>query len=74
MSSIIYCDTDTSSRHSYSRSFRPKMESLVEKFASSYRDIVSAALSEDGVSEERKEILLTKFVSLFTDKLRLVHN
>ena len=50
------------------------MESLVEKFASSYRDIVSAALSEDGVSEERKEILLTKFVSLFTDKLRLVHN
>ena len=48
------------------------MESLVDKFASSYRDIVAATLAEDGVSEEQREILLTKFVSLFTDKLRLV--
>ena len=48
------------------------MESLVDKFAASYRDIVAATLTEDGVSEEQKAILLTKFVSLFTDKLRLV--
>ena len=48
------------------------MDSLVDKLASSYRDIVAATLAEDGVSEEQKEILLTKFVSLFKDKLRLV--
>ena len=47
------------------------MESLVDKFASSYRDIVEATLVEDGVTENQRAILLTKFVSLFTDKLRL---
>lgn len=47
------------------------MDSIVDKLASSYRDIVEATLAEDGVSEEQRTILLTKFVSLFTDKLRL---
>ena len=47
------------------------MESIVDKLASSYRDIVEATLAEDEVSEEQRAILLTKFVSLFTDKLRL---
>ena len=47
------------------------MDSIVDKLASSYRDIVEATLAEDEVSEEQRAILLTKFVSLFTDKLRL---
>ena len=47
------------------------MEGIVDKLASSYRDIVEATLSEDGVSEEHRAILLTKFESLFIDKLRL---
>ena len=48
------------------------MESIVDKLASSYRDIVEETLTEDGVSEEQRVILLNKFVSIFTDKLRLV--
>ena len=47
------------------------MEGIVDKLASSYRDIVEATLSEDGVSEDQRAILLAKFESLFTDKLRL---
>ena len=47
------------------------MDDIVNKLASSYRDIVEATLSEDGVSEEQRAILLAKFESLFTDKLRL---
>ena len=48
------------------------MDIIVDKLASSYRDIVEATLAEDGVSDQQRAILLTKFESLFTDKLRLV--
>ena len=46
------------------------MESIVDKLGSSYRDIVEETLTEDGVSEEQRAILLNKFVSIFTDKIR----
>ena len=47
------------------------MDGIVDNLASSYRDIVEATLCQDGVSEEHRAILLAKFESLFTDKLRL---
>ena len=51
------------------------MDRVVDKLASSYKDIIDATLSVDGsqFSKEQKEVLLTRFLSIFTEKLRFNH-
>ena len=48
------------------------MDSVVDRLASSYKDVIDATLSEEGsqFSEEQKEVLRTRFMSIFTEKLR----
>lgn len=50
------------------------MESIVDKLAEGYKDMIDATLSEEDsqVSDDKKEVLRSKLMSLFTEKLRFV--
>lgn len=49
------------------------MDSIVERLSEGFKEIVDATLSEDSqISDQQKEVLRTRFMSLFSDKLRYV--